>query len=50
MEYAELVRRFGPPVMEFTNGPSSKTLSYLSKDGAVQVTCSDGKVTSASGT
>jgi hypothetical protein len=45
--YEELVRRFGPPRMVFTNGPNSKTMSYLGKNSAVQVELQGGKVISA---
>jgi hypothetical protein len=45
--YEELLRRFGPPALEFTNGPNRKVMSYLKKGGAVQVEFQGGKVTSA---
>ena len=45
--YDELIRRFGPPSMQITSGPDAKTLSYLTKNGFVQVECENGKVTSA---
>lgn len=47
MAYEELLRRFGPPVLSFTSGPSSKTLSYLGKGGPVQVELLEDKVSSA---
>lgn len=47
MGYEELLRRFGPPAMEVTSGPSSKTLIYQSKDGSVHVDFLDDKVTAA---
>jgi hypothetical protein len=47
MGYDEVVRRFGPPSLQFTSGWSSKTVTYLSKTGPVQVEVEDGKVTSA---
>jgi hypothetical protein len=47
MGYEELLGKFGPPVLEFTTGPSSKTLSYLGKSGAVQIELVQDKVSSA---
>jgi hypothetical protein len=47
MKYDEMIRRFGPPAMAITNGPDSKTFSYMSKGGPVQVEYSEDKVTSA---
>jgi hypothetical protein len=47
MGYDELLRRFGPPAMEVTSGPSSKTLIYQSKEGSVHVDFLDEKVTAA---
>jgi hypothetical protein len=47
MGYEELLRRFGPPALEFTDGPNRKIMSYLRKSGGVQVEFRDGKVTSA---
>jgi hypothetical protein len=44
--YDELVRRFGPAALEITTGPLTKTLSYMSREGPLQVDLSDGKVTS----
>ena len=46
LEYAELVGRFGPPVMEFASGDGAKTMSYVSSGGAVQVEFQGGRVTS----
>ena len=46
MAYEELLRRFGPPALEFTLGPNRRTMSYVGKDGAVQVEFQSGKVTS----
>ena len=46
-EYEELLRRFGPPALEFTDGPNRKTMSYMSKSGSIQVELQGGKVTSA---
>jgi hypothetical protein len=45
--YEELLRRFGPPVLEFVSGPNSKTMSYLGRSGAIQVEFQAGKVISA---
>jgi hypothetical protein len=44
--YEELLRRFGPPAIEFTDGPNRKTMSYLSKGAAIQVEFQGGTVTS----
>jgi Flp pilus assembly pilin Flp len=45
--YEELLRRFGPPALQFTGGPDRRTMSYLGKSGAIQVEFQGGKVTSA---
>ena len=45
LEYEELVRRFGPPTLAFTEGQSSK-LSYSSTAGTVEIEILGGKVTS----
>jgi hypothetical protein len=45
--YQELLRRFGPPALEFIDGPNRKVMSYLKKGGAAQVEFRGGKVTSA---
>lgn len=47
IEYSEVIRRFGPPALEITAGPSSKILSYHGKNGPVQVELSEGKVITA---
>ena len=44
MSYEELVRRFGRPDFEVTAGPGTTTLSYLRKDGAIDLELQDGKV------
>jgi len=44
MSYGELVRRFGRPDFEVTAGPGTTTLSYLRKDGSVDLELQDGKV------
>ena len=44
-EYVELVRRFGPPAMSFTDGESSK-LNYRSTEGTLEIEILEGKVTS----
>lgn len=46
MEYEELVRRFGPPAMSFTDGESSKKLNYRSTEGTLEIEILEGKVTS----
>jgi len=46
MTYEEVLRRFGPPRMQFTDGPGTSSLAYSSKDGGVQVAMRDGKVAS----
>jgi len=45
-EYGELVRRFGPPAMSFTDGESSKKLNYRSTEGTLEIEILEGKVTS----
>lgn len=45
--YDELVKRFGPASLEITTGPLTKTLSYVNREGAVQVELRDGRVTGA---
>jgi hypothetical protein len=47
MKYDELIRRFGPPAMAITNGADSRTFTYMSKAGPVQVEYADEKVTAA---
>ena len=42
--YDDVVRRFGTPSFEVTTGPHTKTLSYQSKDGGVDVDLQDGAV------
>ncbi len=44
ISYRELVRRFGRPDFEVTAGPGPTTLSYLRKDGSVDLELQDGKV------
>jgi len=46
MEYAEIVRRFGPPSLKLTSGPGEETLSYARNNRNVGVTMHDGKVSS----
>ena len=43
MSYEELARRFGPPSFGITTG-STKTLTYLGKNGGVDLELQDGKV------
>lgn len=45
MEYADLVRRFGPPSLKLTTGPGDETLSYAKRNASVNVTVRNGKVT-----
>jgi len=47
MGYDEVIRRFGPPQLQFTSGMASQTVTYLSKTGPIQVVFEEGKVTSA---
>ena len=42
----ELLRRFGPPVMQIAGGGNATTMTYLSKAGMVQVELQGGKITS----
>jgi hypothetical protein len=44
--YDELLRRFGPATLEITTSPLTKTLSYVHREGAIQVEMREGKVTS----
>lgn len=46
MEYAEIVRRFGPPSLTLTTGPGEETLCYAKKNASVDVTMHNGKVAS----
>jgi len=46
MEYEEVVRRFGPPNLQITDGPGTVSLAYSSKDGSLKVEMQDGKVAS----
>ena len=46
MAYEDVIRRFGPPNLQITDGPGSKSLAYSSKDGGVKVEVQDGKVSS----
>lgn len=46
MEYAEIVRRFGPPSLKLTTGPGEETLCYAKGNASVDVTMHDGKVAS----
>ena len=45
MEYAEVTRRFGPPLLKLTAGPDQETLCYTRKDMNIDVTVRSGKVT-----
>jgi hypothetical protein len=42
--YNELLRRFGPAALEITTSSDAKTLSYMSREGSLQVELIDGKV------
>jgi hypothetical protein len=44
--YDELLRKFGPATLEITTSPLTKTLSYVHREGAIQVEMREGKVTS----
>ena len=44
ISYEDLLRRFGRPDFEVTAGPGTTTLSYLRKDGAIDLELQDGKV------
>ena len=46
MEYAEIVRRFGPPSLTLTTGPGEETLSYVQRNASVAVTLHDGRAAS----
>jgi hypothetical protein len=48
--YEELVRRYGPPVMQFAGANDTQTMSYMSPGGVVQVELQGGKVTSVAKT
>jgi hypothetical protein len=42
--YADLIRRFGPPAFEVTTGPHTKALTYVGKDGSIDVDRQDDAV------
>jgi hypothetical protein len=44
--FEELLRRFGPPAMLIATEHDAQTMSYIGKNGAVQVELRDGKVIS----
>jgi hypothetical protein len=44
MEYAEVIKRFGPPSLKLTTGPDQETLCYTKNDTNVDVTVRSGKV------
>ena len=44
ISYGELLRRFGRPDFEVTAGPGTMTLSYLRKDGTIDLELQGGKV------
>ena len=46
MVYPDLLKRFGPATLAITTGLTTKTLSYLSREGTFQVELIDEKVTS----
>ncbi len=46
--YEDLVRRFGPPSFEVTDGTGKTALSYESKEGSVDLELQNGKVTRVS--
>jgi len=46
IEYAEVIRRFGPPSLMVTAGQGQETLCYAQKDQNFDVTVLAGKVTS----
>ena len=46
LEYEELVRRFGPPSLQLTTGPTDATLSYVRNQKSVGVIMHNGKVAS----
>ena len=47
VSYEELLRRFGRPDFEVTAGAGTTTLSYLRKDGTIDLELQDGKVIKA---
>jgi hypothetical protein len=48
IEYEEMLRRFGPPLIFITSGPPRSTLFYAGVNGGeVEVAVEAGKVTSA---
>jgi hypothetical protein len=46
MTREEVMRRFGPPNLQITDGPNTISLLYSSKSGKVRVEVQDGKVLS----
>jgi outer membrane biosynthesis protein TonB len=46
IQFAELVRRFGPPSMKVVDGPARTTFSYSKLKTQVQVEVQNGKVVS----
>ena len=46
MEYGEMIRRFGPPSIQFTGEAAAKTAVYLQKGSPIQIEIRDGKVAS----
>jgi hypothetical protein len=48
--YDELMRRYGPPAMQFAGANDTQTMSYMSPGGVVQVELQGGKVTSVAKT
>ena len=44
MDYAEVLRRFGPPSMKLTADSGMETLCYSGKDGGLDVQIRNGKV------
>jgi hypothetical protein len=46
MDYAEMLRRFGPPTMRINDGPARTTYSYAKLKTQVQVEVRNGKVVS----
>ena len=49
MSYQEVVRRFGPPSYQVATGPDAMTVSYLRKDGNVDLELRDAKVIKVAG-
>ncbi len=49
MSYQEVVRRFGPPSYQVATGPGAMTVSYLRKDGNVDLELRDAKVIKVAG-